>query len=206
MTLPSSAGNDPNASEHYSAGGVGEGRDFIRPVVAGRLFRTIPGKHDLLEFPAAVLARPQPTFDFLNAVDHVTTILSTFGGRHVCCGSLPPNGSVPTIPRSGRCRMPPRQRSASCWSHRKVCAQDYSKSGRQSQNSSGSGVRSSARHGSWSDWQRLLVGEAVCLAFWGSSEGSRVLFRTGFWRTGMGVRCLPLGEHRWRDGERARRS
>ena len=60
-----------NASEHDAPRGVGEGRDFVGPVSAGRSFRTIPGELDLLEFPAAVLARPQLAFDFLNAVVHV---------------------------------------------------------------------------------------------------------------------------------------
>ena len=39
---------------------------------------------------------------------------------------------------------------------------------RHLQNSVGSGARSPARHGSWSDWQRILVGEAVCPAFRGT--------------------------------------
>ena len=94
-----------NSSEHHAPGGVGECRDFVGPVSAGRSFRTIPGKLDLLELPAAVLARPQPAFDFFSAVVHVPTIPATLAGRHVCRGSPPPGGSVPTIPRSGRYRM-----------------------------------------------------------------------------------------------------
>ena len=102
-----------NAGEHHAPGGVGEGRDFVGPVAAGRSFRTIPGKLDLLEFPGAVLARAQSAFDFLDAVVHVPTIPATLAGRHGCRGLPPPGGSVPTIPRSGHCRMPPRRRSAS---------------------------------------------------------------------------------------------
>ena len=95
-----------NTGEHHAPSGVGEGRDFIRPVAAGRSFRTIPSKLDLLELPAAVLARPQPAFDFLDVVVHVPTIPATLAARHVCRGLPPSGGSVPTIPRSGRWRMP----------------------------------------------------------------------------------------------------
>ena len=86
-----------NASEHHASRSVGEGRDFVGPVAAGRSFRTIPGKLNLLEFPAAVLARPQPAFDFLDAVVHVPTIQAILAGRNVCRGSPPPGGSFANL-------------------------------------------------------------------------------------------------------------
>ena len=44
-----------NAGEHHTPGSIGESRDVVSPVAACRSSRTVPGKFDLLELPAAVL-------------------------------------------------------------------------------------------------------------------------------------------------------